>query len=106
MKNFLILLVFSLSVTFVACERPRGAAAACFNTSKTPAKVGDTLYLLNCSLNYDKFYWSVPAYLYIDSLNKHLKLVPSAAGNLDVSLLVRTVDSTSVNVITKTISVQ
>jgi hypothetical protein len=100
------LFALCITVLMVSCTRPRGSASACFNMSKTPAKVNDTLYLLNCSLNYDRFKWTVPSYLIIDSVNKHMKFVPTAAGNVDISLLVFDADSSSASTITKTVQVQ
>lgn len=106
MKHLLFFSFLVIVLGTISCERPRGSAGACFNLSKTPAKVNDTLYLLNCSVNYDKFKWSIPSFSYVDSVNRHLKFVPTVTGNMDVSLLVYNIDSSSANVITKTITVQ
>lgn len=99
-------LLFVVSMMAVSCKRQPGSTTACFNISKTPAKVNDTLYLLNCSLNYDKVRWFIPSYLYIDTVNRHLKFVPTGAGNMDVYLWVAMNDTTKQNMIKKTISVQ
>jgi hypothetical protein len=106
MKQVLLFSFILLSVAVSSCKRPRGSAGACFNLSRTPAKVNDTLYLLNCSVNYDKFKWTIPAFTYVDSLNRHLKFVPTAAGNIDVTLKVSNADSSSSSSITTTITVQ
>lgn len=100
------LLVALIALFAVSCKRERSTPTACFNISRTPAKVNDTLYLLNCSLNYDKVRWFIPAYIYIDTLNRHLKFVPTAAGNMDVYLWVAQNDTSKKDLIKQTISVQ
>jgi hypothetical protein len=95
-----------VAMIMLSCTRPRGKASACFNISKTPAKVNDTLYLLNCSLNYDKYKWTVTSMGIADSLNRHLKFVPTSAGNLDITLKVFDNDTTTTSTITQTITVQ
>lgn len=95
-----------MAMVVLSCTRPRGEAGACFNVSKTPVTLGDTIFLLNCSYNYDKFKWSIPAYGLYDSVNRHLKFPSTAAGNLDISLLVFDNDTTTVSTISKTIVIQ
>lgn len=105
MKQFLLGLSLLLLIGFSSCEKKMGPSAACFNLSRTPGKVNDTLYLLNCSVNYSYFRWTVPSIPYVDSSNRHLKLVPTAAGDLVVALLV-TNPNKDTNIITKTIQIQ
>jgi hypothetical protein len=66
-------------IGFSSCKKSRGSASACFSFSKSSVKVGDTVYLLNCSENYDKFIWYTPTPS-LDSINKHLIFVAPAAG--------------------------
>ena len=55
--------------------------------------MNDTLYLLNCSENYKKFFWINPNGFYpsgvtLDSTSRHQQIVVTAAGQYSVTLRV------------------
>ncbi|MCC7030596.1 MAG: hypothetical protein IT257_09840 [Chitinophagaceae bacterium] len=80
---------------FASCKKT-GPTKACFNFSKDKVKVGDTVYLLNCSENYNKFIWIDLSGL-LDSVNRHTYMVPGATGTYDVFLYVGPNEFTSAN---------
>lgn len=87
-----ILLVSGILFFLVSCTK-KGPTEACFTFSNESPKVNDTLYLLNCSENYLKFIWLnsngfYPGGAVIDSLNRHQKVVVTAAGDYTVTLAV------------------
>lgn len=107
MKPLLTILALFSIILLNSCEKKRGSAKACFNFSKSSVKVGDTVYLLNCSENYDKFIWYNPT---LDSTNKHIMFSTTTAGNYPFLLRVgdRAFMSNSygsANEITKTLTV-
>ena len=66
---------------------------ACFVFSNESPKVNDTLYLLNCSENFKKNIWFntngfYPGGAVVDSVQRHEKVVVTAAGNYTVTLRV------------------
>lgn len=113
-----IALLFILAVTlFITSCTKTGPAKACFTFSKESPKVNDTLYLLNCSENYEKFVWMntsggfYPGGATVDSANRHQKIVVTGTGNYTVILAVgdHTITNsnynTEANFISKTITV-
>ena len=82
---------------FASCKKKAGPAKACFNLSKDKVKVGDTVYLLNCSENYQKFIWLDMGNGMLDSVMLHNYTIPQATGTYDVLLYVGKYDFTSAN---------
>ena len=83
-----LLLFFVSLFAFSSCKKKTGSAKACFNFSKEKVKVGDTLYLLNCSENYKKFIWVSTVGPTLDSIRRHSMVVPINTGTFDVILYV------------------
>ncbi|MEZ5047460.1 MAG: hypothetical protein R2831_10765 [Chitinophagaceae bacterium] len=52
-------LLLTLSILFIlsSCTKKRGPKEVCFYISKEKVTVGDTIYLFNCSKNYDNQIW-------------------------------------------------
>lgn len=94
LRNALLFSVVCL-FAFASCKKT-GPAKACFDFSKEKVKVGDTVYLLNCSENYSKFIW-VELGGFLDSVNRHTYLVPNATGTYDILLYVGKNEYTSAN---------
>lgn len=88
-------LLFSIVCLFAfsSCKKT-GSPKACFTFSKPTVKIGDTLYLLNCSENFQKFIWKYPGGT-IDSMNRHTVIVPNATGTFEVALYVGKYEFTS-----------
>jgi hypothetical protein len=59
---------------------------ACFNFSKTTAKVGDTVFLFNCSEGYERCMWFLPNGG-TDTV-RHSHFTPTATGVMTVYLRV------------------
>lgn len=87
MKGLFLSLSILAIIGFSACTKKQGSAKACFTFSKSPAKVNDTVYLLNCSENYYKFMWKGLS-PFGDSLNKHNYIVPTSIGNYGIHLTI------------------
>jgi|LakMenE18May11ns_1017448.scaffolds.fasta_scaffold9732364_2 hypothetical protein len=87
MRYLLILFVLISSFTFVSCKKD-AKPKACFTFSKNRINPNDTVYILNCSENYKRFYWISAGLLLIDSTNRHIKLAPSSPGSVVVALRV------------------
>lgn len=78
---FALAIVASLGLT--SCEKTI-SKKACFTFSKNTAKVGDTIYIFNCSEGYQRCEWYLPNGI-IDT-NRHTKLVPTFSGPNPVAL--------------------
>ncbi|MBK7763805.1 MAG: hypothetical protein IPI46_10615 [Bacteroidetes bacterium] len=116
MSRIALLLILAATLSIASCTKT-GPAKACFTFSKESPKVNDTLYLLNCSENYEKLVWInssggfYPGGATIDSVNRHQKIVVTGTGNYTVILAVgdHTITdgnySTKANFISKTITV-
>lgn len=100
-----ILLSVILAVSFTSCTRKTGPAKACFKFSKESCSAGDTLYLLNCSENYQKFMWFYPMGATVDSVSRHLMIVAPSAGIYPVGLRVGDYPFTDTVGIVKTFTV-
>lgn len=112
LRTLFILSIVSL-FAFSSCKKT-GSAKACFDLSKETIKVGDTMYLLNCSENYEKFIWLYDYNgmgLMLDSIDRHAYTVPAATGSYDVILYVgkyeyTSADFTKFSVVKKTFKVE
>lgn len=82
-KHFLFILLL-ISGFFVACTKKQGPKEACFYFSKSPIKLSDTLYLFNCSKNYENQVWFLPGGQV--SFTRHAYFIPSSTGKFDVAL--------------------
>ncbi len=60
MSKSLIFVAIASCIIFFACSKKTPAPEACFKFSKETAKLGDTVYLLNCSKNFDYSFWLLP----------------------------------------------
>jgi hypothetical protein len=87
LRTALLLFVVSL-LAFTSCKKKTGSAKACFTFSKEKVKVGDTLYLLNCSENFKKFMWVSTVGPTLDSVFRHSMVIPMSTGTYDVLLYV------------------
>ena len=67
---------------------------ACFELSKDKLKVGDTLYLLNCSENFKKFMLVLDGGV-IDSIREDTKLITTQTGTFETKLYVGPYEFTS-----------
>lgn len=106
-KKLFLLVSISLIALF-ACNK-KGPAKACFELSKDKIKLGDTLYLLNCSENFQKFIWETN--MGFDSIHINNKVVPTQTGSLDIKLYVGTYkittsDLSAAKSVTKTVTVE
>jgi len=88
-----LLLSIIFLFAFSSCKKT-GTTKACFTFSKEKVKVGDTLYLLNCSEYYEKFIWLKPGPM-MDSVLRHNYIVSGATGTYEVTLYVGTNEFTS-----------
>ena len=77
-----VLALFAL-VLFSACSKDT-TPKACFEFSKSVVKAGDTVYLFNCSENYQKCIWYLPNGT--QSTQRHAQVVMNSAGNYAVAL--------------------
>ncbi len=92
MSRYVLLFSFVFAIGFTSCVKT-GTTKACFTFSKESPKVNDTLYLLNCSENYQKFIWFntngfYPGGATVDSLSRHQRVVVTGAGLYNVKLWV------------------
>lgn len=93
MSRYVIFLSVVALFGFSSCTKKTGTATACFTFSKPTPKVNDTLYLLNCSENYQKFEWInlngfYPSGAIIDTIQRHQMAVVTAVGDYKVALRV------------------
>ncbi len=95
MLRTVLLMSVTCLLAFTSCKKT-GTTKACFKLSKEKAKIGDTVYLLNCSENYSKFIWLSPSGLF-DSIDRHTYVVPAATGAYDIFLYVGPNEFTSAN---------
>ncbi len=96
MSRYVLLCSLIVLVGFTSCVK-KASRKACFTFSNSSPKVNDTLYLLNCSEGYQKAIWYntngfYPGGAVIDSLQRHQKVVVTAAGSYTVMLRVGNVD--------------
>lgn len=92
MSRIVLFLSIAILIGFSSCTK-KGPTKACFTFSKESPKVNDTLYLLNCSENYEKFFWINPNGFYpsgvtLDSTSRHQQIVVTSAGQYTVNLRV------------------
>ena len=76
-----VLAVFGLT----SCQKTV-SKKACFTFSKTSAKVGDTIFVFNCSEGYQRCMWNLPNGV-VDT-SRHTVFVPTASGINSVGLVV------------------
>ena len=77
-------------LALTSCQK-KVPSKACFTFSKSIAKVGDSIYVLNCSETYKKAIWYSPiafspSGLMIDSTHRHQIIVPTIAGQFPIIL--------------------
>lgn len=105
MKGLFLSLSIIAIFSFSACTKKPGSLKACFTFSKNPAKINDTIYLLNCSENYSKFRWLLNNASVIDSINKHNYFVPTSTGNYPFYLLAWGLNGTDTTGTAKTLTI-
>lgn len=105
MKQALFISLSIISIFFVSCTKKTGSPKACFDFSKEKIKVGDTLYLLNCSENFQKYMWTYPGNV-LDSINRHTLIVASGAGTFEVKLKVGDYNFDKFSELTKSFTVE
>jgi hypothetical protein len=90
MSRYVLFFSIVILLGFTSCVK-NTATKACFTFSKESPKVNDTLYLLNCSENYQKAIWYntngfYPGGAVIDSVQRHQQIVVTAAGLYTVAI--------------------
>jgi hypothetical protein len=58
-KSIFFIALASCFILF-SCSKKTPVPEACFKFSQETAKLGDTVYLINCSKNFDYSFWLVP----------------------------------------------
>ncbi len=90
MSRYVLFISFVILMGFSSCVKNK-ATKACFTFSNESPKVNDTLYLLNCSENYQKAIWYntngfYPGGAIIDSVERHQRVVVTSAGFYTVAI--------------------
>jgi hypothetical protein len=85
MNMFRTLVLLSLLAMFglTSCEKTI-SKKACFTFSKLSAKLGDTVYIFNCSEGYQRCEWYLPNGV-VDT-NRHTRFIPTFSGPNPVAL--------------------
>ncbi len=86
MQKLLTIFVVALALFFVSCEKEIGAPKACFTFSTETPKPGDSVYVFNCSENYQIWTWYLPGG--VTSSARHSYFVAPAQGTYPVALFV------------------
>ncbi len=88
---------------FSACSKDT-SPKACFEFSKSVVKVGDTVFLYNCSEHYSQCVWYLPNGT--QSNKRHTQVVMGAAGNYSVKLLIGDNTMKDTNSVSRSYTVQ
>jgi len=84
MRFFAAILVFGLIFTNISCTKETGPKEVCFYFSKSSVKVGEAVYMFNCSKNFENQLWILPDGSQQNT--RHATFTPTSTGDYHVWL--------------------
>lgn len=102
LRSIIILTLVSI-VGFTSCKKTI-SKKACFNFSKNTAKVGDTVFLFNCSEGYQRCLWFLPNGA--TDTNRHSLFVATVTGVTQIGIRIGDYPFTDTTGIVKDITIE